>query len=450
MFYKTLLFFFFQFFIFGTFEAQKLVNQIVAQVGDNIILWSDIETQRLQLPDKEKALEGKDCQILEQLLLEELLVNQALIDSLVISDEQVDAEMENRLRIMENKMGGRENLESFYGKSTVAIKEEFRTIIRNKMLAQEMERKITGDITVTPKEVAAFYQKLPKDSIPFINMKLSFQQIVQFPELTAADKKLAYDQLVDIRKQIVSGGKSFETMARLKSMDPGSASQGGKIAASKGMMVPQFEAALYDLKPGEVSEIVETMYGYHIIKLVSRKGDDYTVLHILIMPEYSSASISLASARMDSCYQLLSRNAITWDEAVLRFSNDEATKQNKGVLTNPYTMDIYWDMEQLNEIDQQIYLLTDALESGGVSLPSLYMDLFERKQGIRMVRLQNRVAAHQANLEEDYALIKLAAENDKKQKMLDDWTRTKIPNAYIRLDSQFQACNFRVNWLKTP
>lgn len=450
MFYKTLLFFFFQFFIFGTFEAQKLVNQIVAQVGDNIILWSDIETQRLQLPDKEKALEGKDCQILEQLLLEELLVNQALIDSLVISDEQVDAEMENRLRIMENKMGGRENLESFYGKSTVAIKEEFRTIIRNKMLAQEMERKITGDITVTPKEVAAFYQKLPKDSIPFINMKLSFQQIVQFPELTAADKKLAYDQLVDIRKQIVSGGKTFETMARLKSMDPGSASQGGKIAASKGMMVPQFEAALYDLKPGEVSEIVETMYGYHIIKLVSRKGDDYTVLHILIMPEYSSASISLASARMDSCYQLLSRNAITWDEAVLRFSNDEATKQNKGVLTNPYTMDIYWDMEQLNEIDQQIYLLTDALESGGVSLPSLYMDLFERKQGIRIVRLQNRVAAHQANLEEDYALIKLAAENDKKQKMLDDWTRTKIPNAYIRLDSQFQACNFRVNWLKTP
>jgi peptidyl-prolyl cis-trans isomerase SurA len=447
---KTLFLLFFQCSIFGAVQAQKLVNQIVAQVGDNIILWSDIETQRLQLPDKEKAIQGKDCEILEQLLLEELLVNQALIDSLVISDEQVDAEMENRLRIMENKMGGRENLESFYGKSTVAIKEEFRTIIRNKMLAQEMERKITGDITVTPKEVAAFYQKLPKDSIPFINMKLSFQQIVQFPELTAADKKLAYDQLVDIRKQIVSGGKSFETMARLKSMDPGSASQGGKIAASKGMMVPQFESALYDLKPGEVSDIVETMYGYHIIKLVSRKGDDYTVLHILIMPEYSSSSISVASARMDSCYQLLTRNAINWDEAVLRFSNDEATKQNKGVLTNPYTMDIYWDMEQLNEIDQQIYLLTDALESGGVSLPSLYMDLFERKQGIRIVRLQNRVAAHQANLEEDYALIKLAAENDKKQRLLDDWTRTKIPNAYIRLDSQFQACDFRVNWLKTP
>jgi peptidyl-prolyl cis-trans isomerase SurA len=449
MYYKTFLLLSFQFLLFGQLQAQKLVNQIVAQVGDNIILWSDIETQKMQLNEKERAVSGKDCEILEQLLLEELLVNQALIDSLEISDEQVDAEMENRLRIMENKMGGRENLEAFYGKSTVAIKEEFRTIIRNKMLAQEMERKITGDISVTPKEVATFYQQLPKDSIPFINMKLSFQQIVQFPELTAADKKLAYDQIADIRKQIVSG-KSFETMARLKSMDPGSASQGGKIAASKGMMVPQFEATVFDLKPGEVSEIVETMYGYHIIKLVSRKGDDYTCLHILIMPEYSSSSISVASARMDTCYQLLSRNAITWDEAVLRFSNDEATKQNKGVLTNPYTMDIYWDMEQLNEIDQQIYLLTDALESGGVSLPSLYMDLFERKQGIRIVRLQNRVVAHQANLEQDYALIKLAAENDKKQRVLDDWTQAKIPNAYIRLDPQFQACDFRVNWLKTP
>lgn len=449
MYYKTFLLLSLQFLLFGQLQAQKLVNQIVAQVGDNIILWSDIETQRMQLSEKERALSGKDCEILEQLLLEELLVNQALIDSLVISDEQVDSEMENRLRIMETKMGGRENLEAFYGKSTIAIKEEFRTIIRNKMLAQEMERKITGDITVTPKEVAAFYQQLPKDSIPFINMKLSFQQIVQFPELTAADKKLAYDQIADIRKQIISG-KSFETMARLKSMDPGSASQGGKIAASKGMMVPQFEATVFDLKPGEVSEIVETMYGYHIIKLVSRKGDDYTCLHILIMPEYSSTSISVASARMDSCYQLLSRNAITWDEAVLRFSNDDATKQNKGVLTNPYTMDIYWDMEQLNEIDQQIYLLTDALESGGVSLPSLYMDLFERKQGIRIVRLQNRVVAHQANLEQDYALIKLAAENDKKQRVLDTWTQAKIPNAYIRLDAQFQDCDFRVNWLKTP
>lgn len=433
-------------FLFG---QKKVVNQIVAQVGDHIILLSDIETQRLQLNEKERSQEGKSCQILEQLLIEELLVNQALIDSLVISDEQVDAEMENRLRIMENKMGGRENLEAFYGKSTVAIKEEFRTIIRNKMLAQEMERKITGDITVTPKEVAAFYQQLPKDSIPYINMKLSFQQIVQFPELTKEDKQLAFDQLVDIRKQIV-GGKSFDMMARLKSMDPGSASQGGKIQASKGMMVPQFEAAVFDLKPGEISDIVETMYGYHIIKLISRKGDDYTCQHILIMPEYSSKSISIAASKMDTCYQLLNRNGITWDEAVIRFSNDDATKQNKGVLTNPYTMDIYWDMEQLNEIDQQIYLLTDALESGGISQPSLYMDLFERKQGIRIVRLQNRVPAHQANLEQDYALIKLAAENDKKQKTLDAWVQSKIPNAYVRIDAAYQDCDYRVNWQTTP
>ena len=199
-----------------------------------------------------------------------------------------------------------------------------------------------------------------------------------------------------------------------------------------------------------ISDVFETTYGYHIVKLLSRKGDDYLCQHILIIPEFTNEALERSALIMDTCYNLLKQNKITWDDAVVRFSNDEATKQNKGVLTNPYTMDIYWDMEQLNEIDQQIYLLTDALESGGVSLPSLYMDLFERKQGIRIVRLQNRVVAHQANLEQDYALIKLAAENDKKQRVLDNWTQAKIPNAYIRLDPQFQACDFRVNWLKTP
>jgi peptidyl-prolyl cis-trans isomerase SurA len=168
------------------------------------------------------------------------------------------------------------------------------------------------------------------------------------------------------------------------------------------------------------------------------------------MPEFSSASIALAAARMDTCYRLLLRNEITWDEAVLRYSNDDATKQNRGLITNPYTMDVYWDMEQLNEVDQQIYLLTDALENGGISQPALYTDIYERKQGIRVVRLQNRFPAHVANLNDDYALIKLAAENDKKQKAIDAWTQGKIPNAYIRLDPDYQNCNYRINWTPQP
>jgi peptidyl-prolyl cis-trans isomerase SurA len=431
-------------------QPSKVVNKIVAQVGDNIILLSDIESQLLQAEQGQvKVTSVMECGILEQLMVQELLINQAMLDSLVIKDETVDYEMENRLRILESKMGGRDKLEAYYGKSVTQIKEEFRAKIKQRLLAQEMESKIVSEVTVTPKEVAAYFKSLPKDSIPYINMKLSFQQIVQYPVITKDDKKRAYDQLAEIRGLILDKGKNFETMARIHSQDPGSAGQGGKISATKGMMVPQFEETLFKLKVGEVSEIVETTYGYHIIKLISRKGNDYTVSHILIMPEFNAESSSIATSKIDSCFAMLKENRITWDEAVLRFSNDDLTKQNRGIITNPISGDQLWDMEDLNEVDQQIYLLTDALNKGDVTQPSMYIDIYERKQGVRIVRLAERFPAHQANLNDDYALIKLAAENDKKQKTIDKWVDSKIGNAYVRIDKSYESCDFRNNWIKT-
>ena len=429
----------------------KVVNKVVAQVGDNIILLSDIENQKLQAVQAGvETTREMECAILEELMMGELLVNQAKLDSLVVSDEQVDAEMENRLRIIESKIGSRQKLEEFYGKTINQIKEEFREQIKDKILAQEMQQKIVADVTVTPKEVAEFFKSLPKDSIPYINMKLSFQQIVNYPSITKADKLRAFNELKEIRESIVVGGKSFETQARINSDDPGSAPQGGKIEASRGMMVPQFEAAAFKLKVGEISEIIETTYGYHIIKLVSRKGDDYVVQHILKMPEFSPDAINQSAIKMDSCYRLLKENKITWDDAVIRFSNDDLTKQNKGIITNPITGDQTWDMEDLNQVDQQIYLLTDAMEKGDYTSPNLYVDIYERKQGIRIVRLMERYQPHVANLKDDYSLIKSAAENDKKQRIITEWTNSKIGNAYIRIDKQFSGCEFKSNWITKP
>jgi peptidyl-prolyl cis-trans isomerase SurA len=358
--------------------------------------------------------------------------------------------MENRLRIIESKIGSRQKLEEFYGKTINQIKEEFREQIKDKILAQEMQQKIVADVTVTPKEVAEFFKSLPKDSIPYINMKLSFQQIVNYPSITKADKLRAFNELKEIRESIVVGGKSFETQARINSDDPGSAPQGGKIEASRGMMVPQFEATVFKLKVGEISEIIETTYGYHIIKLVTRKGDDYVVQHILKMPEFSPDAINQSAIKMDSCYRLLKENKITWDDAVIRFSNDDLTKQNKGIITNPITGDQPWDMEDLNQVDQQIYLLTDAMEKGDYTSPNLYVDIYERKQGIRIVRLMERYQPHVANLKDDYSLIKSAAENDKKQRIITEWTNSKIGNAYIRIDKQFSGCEFKSNWITKP
>lgn len=426
----------------------KVVNKIVAQVGDNIILLSDIENQKLQAVQAGvETTREMECKILEELMMGELLVNQAKLDSLVISDEQVDAEMENRLRIIESKMGSRQKLEEFYGKTITQIKEEFREQIKDKLLAQEMERKIVSDITVTPKEVAEFFKSLPTDSIPYINMKLSFQQIVNYPSVTKADKLRSFNELKSIRVAIVIDGKSFETQARINSDDPGSAPLGGKIEASRGMMVPQFEATVFQLKVGEISEIIESTYGYHIIKLISRKGDDYSVQHILKMPEFSPDAINQSSIKMDSCYRLLKENKITWEDAVTRFSNDDLTKQNKGIITNPITGDQTWDMEDLNQVDQQIYLLTDAMEKGDYTSANLYVDIYERKQGIRIVRLMERYQPHIANLKDDYSLIKSAAESDKKQRTVTEWTNSKIGNAYIRIDKQFSNCEFKSNWI---
>ena len=426
----------------------KVVNKVVAQVGDNIILLSDIENQKQQAVQAGvETTHEMECTILEQLMMGELLVNQAKLDSLVVSDEQVDAEMENRLRIIESKIGSRQKLEEFYGKTITQIKEEFREQIKDKILAQEMQQKIVADVTVTPKEVAEFFKSLPKDSIPYINMKLSFQQIVNYPSITKADKLRAFNELKDIRESIVVDGKSFETQARINSDDPGSAPLGGKIEASRGMMVPQFEATAFQLKECEISEIIETTYGYHIIKLISRKGDDYVVQHILRMPEFSPDAINQSALKMDSCYRLLKENKITWDDAVILFSNDDLTKQNKGIITNPITGDQTWDMEDLNQVDQQIYLLTDAMEKGDYTSPNLYVDIYERKQGIRIVRLMERYQPHIANLKDDYSLIKSAAESDKKQRIITEWTNSKIGNAYIRIDKEFSSCDFKSNWI---
>ena len=429
-------------------ETGIVVDKIVAQIGNQIILMSDVESQKQQaIQSGLDPLKINACEILEQLMANELLLDQALLDSISVSDEQVDAEMENRLRLLEEKFGSREKLETFYGETTSKIKDKFRIQIRNKILTQEMERKLVQNISITPKDVSTFFKSIPKDSIPFINMKLSFQQIVYYPKITKDDKKRAYDILSEVRTAIVDNGKSFETQARINSDDPGSASKGGKIEASAGMMVPQFESTVFQLKVGEISEIIESPYGYHIIKLISRKGQDYTCLHILKIPEYSPEAIDDASNRMDTCHQLLKENKITWNDAVIRFSNDEGTKQNHGIITNPITGDQTWDMEDLNQVDQQIYVLTEMMEKGDYTKPNLYIDIYERKQGFRIVRLSERYPPHIANLQDDYSLIKRATENDKKQKIIQNWIKSKIGNAYIRIDDEYKSCNFSNNWI---
>ena len=440
---------------FNSFAQPKVIDKVVAQVGDNIILLSDLENQKVQAIQNKMTVNAKsDCLYLEEMMYQSLLVNQAELDSVVISDEQVDAEMENRLRNIEAQMRGvkTENgnpmtIEEFYGKSRVQIKEEFRDVIKRRLQGQEVERGITQNTSVSPREVQAFYDSQPKDSLPFINTQLAFQQIVIFPTITKADKAKAKKKLEDIRKDIVVNGKDFETQVRIHSMDPGSAQQGGLIEATRGMMVKPFEATAYNLKVGEISDVFETEFGYHIMKLLQVKGDDYVCLHILIVPEFSRDSLASASKRMDECAAALRENRITWDDAVKKYSNDPNTKENKGIITNPITGEQMWDIEEVNQVDPQMFQLTDVLEKGEVTSPSFYNDFLERKQGLRIVRLMERTTPHQANLKDDYVLIQTAAEGEKKQKAILDWTKSRISTAYIRIDDAYKGCEFQNVWV---
>jgi peptidyl-prolyl cis-trans isomerase SurA len=447
---RNLLSFLFLCFFVSNFFGQKTVDKIVAQVGDNIILLSDIEGQKAMMRQNKITPTQQDaCAMLENLMYQYLLVNQAEIDSVQISDEQVDAEMENRLRMIEMQMkdakdekGNPMSIEKFYGKSKAAIKDEFRDIIK--------KRGITAKVEVSPREVELFFNSIPKDSLPYINSQLIFQQIAIFPTVTKADKERAKTELEEIRTQIISKKITFERAAKANSDDPGSAQEGGKIEATRGMMVKPFEAMAYTLKPGDISEVFETEYGFHIMKMIERKGDDYVVQHILKSIKFSMDSLDASDKRMAKCYEDLRANKITWENAVKVYSNDKNTKESKGTITNPITGEQSWSIEDINQVDPQMFQLTDALGKNEVSTPSLYFDIFERKEGLRIVRLAERTLPHVANLKEDYDLFRKLAEEDKRNKAIKAWTKTKISGAYIRISEDFQTCKFENEWIAKP
>ncbi len=425
----------------------QVIDEIVAQVGDNVVLLSDVEAQKLQLKSQGANITSNTkCEILEELLYEKLLLNQAEVDSIEVTDGQVNAEMENRLRTIEQQIGSREKLEDFYGKSYTQIKEEFREVIRDRMMSQEMERQITQDITVSPEDVQEFFKSIPKDSIPYINEKIAIQQIVVYPKITQTSKNDVIEQLREWRTDILEGNRSFSAVATVHSEDQGSRRQGGKIEATRGMMVKPFEAAAFSLQVGEISDVVETQYGYHIIKLLDRKGDNYTIQHILMSPEVGSEELSTAAALIDECYSRLQRNEITWKEAVLEYSEDDDTRQNQGNLSNPYTGDQYWDVSQINQIDPQIFGLVNGMKLGDLSQPALYTDQKNRKEGVRIVRIKDRTEPHVANLKDDYNFIKKASENDKKSKKITKWVNSSIGKTYIRISENLEGCSFQYDW----
>jgi len=424
-----------------------VVDEVVAVVGRNIILKSDIENQyinyRMQGTIKGSSTE-LHCQILEDMLFQKLLVAQAEVDSIIVDDAQVNTELERRIGIFIKQFGSQEKLERYYDKSLNEIKSELFDVIKEQLLAQQVQQQIIQDVSVTPSEIKDYFKSIPKDSIPLIKTEYVIRQIVKNPPISIEEKLRIKEQLLKLRKRILKG-ESFSMLAILYSEDPGSASKGGELGFyGRGQLYPEFEAVAFKLKEGEISDVVETEAGYHIIQMIERKGDYINVRHILLIPKVSSADLAKAKKELDSVAQLIRSDSITFDEAVDKFS-DDPDKNNGGYLINPYTGGTSFEAEQL---DPQVSFVIEKMKPGEISNPVPFKTE-KQKDAYRILYLKSKTPPHKANLKDDYPKIQQWALQKKQHETVVSWVNEKSKNTYIRIIDEYKnKCKFNYNWLE--
>lgn len=418
-----------------------VVDEIVAIVGNKPILKSDIENQKLQLEAQGYFASGDiRCEILEELLFQKLLLNQAMLDSIEVSAKEVNAEIDRRLRYFVNQIGSEEKLEEFYNKSIPEIKEEFRILIRDQLLTQRMQGELTADISVTPSEVKKFFNKLPVDSLPLVNTEIELNQIVLSPDIKNTEILAVKERLEEFRKRI-SSGESFTTLAALYSEDPGSSAKGGELGfVGRGDLVPEFAAVAFNLKGKEVSRIVKTEFGYHIIQLIEKKGELINVRHILLKPKVSAEAMSNALTKLDSIKTLIEKDSISFKNACWKFSDDQDTRANGGLMINPMTGSSKFEIADL---DPAVYRAVKDLNINEISEPFKTKDK-NNYDVYKIVQLKSKTSPHKANLEDDYQLIQDIALAEKQQKFMDKWVVQKKESTYIRIKDEYKNCDFQL------
>jgi len=452
---KLVLFIFFTGMISGLFaQSKQNLDKLAAVVGDNIILKSEIERNLQPIIQENPALKNSKevrATVLDQLITDKLLLIQAAIDSVTIQDGEVDQQMNQRLNaLMQRNFGGdQEKLEKFLGKSLLEYKEELRPEFYNQQLAQEMKGKLVGKITITPSEVNKFYNNLPADSVPLLSTEVQIGQILKYPVFSEKAKKAVRDKLNDIRDRIRNGEK-FETMAILYSQDPGSTNKGGDLGfQGRGTFVKQFEAVAYRLKPGEISQPVETEFGFHLIQSIERRGEQVHLRHILITPEYEQADLDSAKAKMDTLYKYLVAKKITFPVAAANYSDDDQTKINAGMISrDPIPLD---QLSQAEQSKPSLFSIVDTMKQGNFSVPHEFLGGPQgSKKGFRIVFLKSKVLPHRASLLMDYPRIQNFALQAKQMRILQDWISKKRSNTYIRIDSEYTDSPIIKSWYKAP
>lgn len=425
----------------------KVVDEIAALVGSHPVYWSDVEAQYSQA--KAQGMTGDPftlrCEIFENLIFQKLLVYQAEIDSLVVGDEQVNSELDRRLRYYIQQFGSQQKLEEFYDKSLDEFKNELREPLRLELLSQQAQGKVVESVKMTPNETKEYFNSLRQDSIPIIPTEYEIGQIVKTPVVGSVQLKEARDKLVALRARVLKGEK-FSTLAVLYSEDPGSAAKGGELGLfSRGSMAPEFESAAFNLKnKNDVSEVIKTKFGYHLLQLIERKGDFVNVRHILIIPKVSPDDLVVAAAKLDSIADKVRIDSLTFAKAALLYS-DDAGKVNGGLIQSQSSGNTRLAAD---ELDPKVFFVIDKMKPGEIS-GSVPYTTEDGTQAYRVLYLKLRTEPHKANMKDDYNKIQDWALENKKAKVVAKWIETKSKTAYIRLGQKFKTCDFKYKWTFT-
>ncbi|MEO1408558.1 MAG: peptidylprolyl isomerase [Bacteroidota bacterium] len=429
-------------------QNKEVIDKIVGTVGGELILLSDVEEQFSLLQQQQGGgIEDEyRCIILENLLAQKLLLNQAKLDSIEVSEEEVEQQLNARIENILGYMNGNmAQFEAYYGRSINEVKEDFREDLRDQLLVQRMRSDVIASATVTPSEVKAFFARIPTDSLPYFNSEVEIGEIVYAPQVNAGEKAKARKKLTDLRKRIVEEEADFGDLAKIFSDDPGSARIGGDLGMQRrGTFVPEFEAAAYQLSKGEISEVIETEFGFHILELIERRGNNIHVRHILIKPEITSSDRELARAHLDSIRMLVNNDSLNFSLAVKRFSDeDQQSYNNDGLMMNPKTGNTFYE---IGDLDPEIYFTIDTMTIGDVSAP-IEFQLPSGGRSYRLILLKSRTDPHKASLASDYSKIKQATLEEKKNNFINEWVMDKMKNTFIQFDEIYRACPNMQAWL---
>ena len=419
---------------------RAVIDRVVATVGGEIILLSEVQEQfsyakqqQTELPDEYR------CVVLQNLVVQKMLVNQAKLDSIVVKEEEVETQLAARVdRLMLYFSQDEKALEEYYGQSVTDIKDQMRGDMRNQLLAERMQADVTGKATITPAEVQSFFAKIPPDSLPYFNAEVEIREIVVKPKVNAVERERARTVAEDLRKRIVEGGEDFATLAKKYSADLGSGTSGGDLGWQKrGTFVPAFEAMAYKLEKNQVSPLVETEFGFHVIQLLERRGNLIHCRHILIKPEVTQADLDLAKAKLDTVRQLVIDRGFTFTAAVKKFGDkNQQSFNNDGRMANPRSGNTFFEVADL---DTDIFFAIDGLQPNDVTKPFE----FKTEDGsklYRIVLLQSRSKPHKADLKQDYGKIQTAALEQRKTELTEKWVLEKLRTTYLSIGQMFAEC----------